>query len=197
MAADLKILGVPQVEQPTILDKLFEVIQVCRPERCIIVLIAEVTVSFLGSFDAVDRVTIAYPRISITIRFGDDDDPSEWCFEIYELFGSDYHGVIDTVILEPFEAVTPKFIPATRSSIESLQKVGFHSLEQATIKQISTCSICEDEFADGNVDQLITPLPCKHHFHADCISQWLEISHLCPLCRYALPTVEHGEPSNS
>ncbi|KAL6214469.1 hypothetical protein ACLB2K_013903 [Fragaria x ananassa] len=98
---------------------------------------------------------------------------------------------------ESFEALTLGFTPATRSSIESLPKVRLDSLEQATMEQISTCSICKDEFAEGGVDRLISLLPCAHCLHADCISLWLERSHLCPLCHHALPTVEDGDSSNS
>ncbi|KAK9925294.1 hypothetical protein M0R45_033622 [Rubus argutus] len=83
--------------------------------------------------------------------------------------------------------------------IESLQNVRLDSLEEATLEWNPSCSMCKDEFADpqGGGDQLVIPLPCAHHYHVDCIIHWLETSHLCPLCRYALPTVEEGEPSNS
>nr|XP_011468388.1 PREDICTED: uncharacterized protein LOC105352587 [Fragaria vesca subsp. vesca] len=198
MATNLSILEVPQEEHRTILDKLYEVVQVLHPERRIVVFVTELTISFLGSFCDFDTLftrTIPFP---VTLQFGGDDHPDEWVYEIYELNGFDYHGVIDTTVLqESFEALTLKFIPATRSSIESLQKVRLDILEQAVIKQISACSICKDEFAEDSFDQLITPLPCAHHFHVDCISLWLETSHLCPMCRYALPIVEEAEPLNS
>ncbi|KAL6182600.1 hypothetical protein ACLB2K_044019 [Fragaria x ananassa] len=170
------------------------VLGVLRPERRIVVFIAELTIRFLGSFHDLDTLLTVMDPISFTIPSGEVDG----CFEI-RLSGFDYHGVTDTGVLqESFEAHTVKFVPATRSSIESLKIVRLDSLEQVATKQISLCSICKDEFAEGSGDQLITLLPCAHHFHAECISQWLERSHLCPLCRYALPTVEdHGEPSNS
>ena len=78
-------------------------------------------------------------------------------------------GVYDTILQESFEALTLGFTPATRSSIESLPKLRLDSLEQATMEQISTCSICKDEFAEGGVDRLISLLPCAHYFHADCM----------------------------
>jgi hypothetical protein len=36
----------------------------------------------------------------------------------------------------------------------------------------------------------LTRLPCLHHFHRRCIVRWLEISHMCPMCRHPMPTME-------
>lgn len=65
------------------------------------------------------------------------------------------------------------------------------------------CAICRerlDHFAveQGSTDHqlMIARLPCLHLYHGGCIVQWLESSHLCPLCRYQMPTVEvEVEPS--
>ncbi|KAG5015813.1 E3 ubiquitin-protein ligase RING1 [Glycine max] len=45
------------------------------------------------------------------------------------------------------------------------------------------CAVCKDQ---------ITPhaeakqLPCKHLYHSDCITPWLELHASCPLCRFRL-----------
>ena len=44
-----------------------------------------------------------------------------------------------------------------------------------------TCSVCFDEIPAGTE---AIRLPCSHHFHGDCIDQWLETSKLCPVCRF-------------
>ena len=40
------------------------------------------------------------------------------------------------------------------------------------------CSICLKKFNNDNVT-----LPCKHNFHENCITMWLNSKNNCPLCR--------------
>lgn len=42
------------------------------------------------------------------------------------------------------------------------------------------CSVCLEHFVPGQ--QLIC-LPCKHRFHPDCLTPWLESHAKCPYCR--------------
>lgn len=52
-----------------------------------------------------------------------------------------------------------------------------------------SCAVCLDElvFAVGEdeVDNETLCLPCKHHFHVECIIPWLTERHAtCPLCKF-------------
>ncbi|XWS15159.1 hypothetical protein CRYUN_Cryun35bG0070400 [Craigia yunnanensis] len=67
-----------------------------------------------------------------------------------------------------------RFVPASKSAIEALENVS--GLD-------SECVICLGNFAK----QTAKRMPCGHVYHGDCIVQWLEKSHLCPLCRHAMP----------
>ncbi|KAK9925291.1 hypothetical protein M0R45_033619 [Rubus argutus] len=205
-ARDLWTMDVPEEEMPTILKKISEVLQAAIPHRRILVMMADVTVRLLGSFDdrdAIENFIRASPDINVPMRFSITGDLG---FETHTLSDVDYHGntvadgltlEIARLTLESFQTQRFRFVPATRSAIESLHKVRLDSLEKASMELNPSCSICYDDFAEDGVDQLVIPLPCAHHYHADCIIHWLERSHLCPLCRYALPTVEEGKPSNS
>ncbi|KAJ6406609.1 hypothetical protein OIU84_010175 [Salix udensis] len=75
-----------------------------------------------------------------------------------------------------------KLIPATQSSIQSLEEVIFDGIEPATL-----CTICLETM---EIVSPVTCMPCshRHKFHRSCIVLWLEISHVCPLCRFELPT---------
>ncbi|KAL7161456.1 hypothetical protein ACSBR2_042006 [Camellia fascicularis] len=47
------------------------------------------------------------------------------------------------------------------------------------------CVICQEELTIGCEAK---QMPCAHVFHGKCIVRWLEVSNLCPLCRFQLPT---------
>nr|GMC69990.1 probable E3 ubiquitin-protein ligase RHY1A [Ipomoea batatas] len=51
----------------------------------------------------------------------------------------------------------------------------------ATEEESLMCSICLEEFSTG---VKITPLPCSHTFHHNCIASWLQKHASCPLCRF-------------
>lgn len=44
------------------------------------------------------------------------------------------------------------------------------------------CSIC--------YERMVRPvlLPCEHMFCGECVTEWLEREHTCPLCRLEIPT---------
>lgn len=122
-------------------------------------------------FEALDSAVSPELPINVSIwdmilRFGGSDD--------------------DRAATESMEMYKPNLVPATRSSIEGLERVRLDGCE-------GQCVICLEDFAA--VDQLITRLPCSHYFHGECIVQSLEISHLCPLCRYPMPTLEEPQPT--
>ena len=43
-----------------------------------------------------------------------------------------------------------------------------------------TCCICINDYSTQ--DQ-IRKLPCNHHFHAECVDEWLLMNATCPTCR--------------
>jgi hypothetical protein len=46
------------------------------------------------------------------------------------------------------------------------------------------CSVCHEEFLEGN---RVAELPCSHCFHQSCLVPWLETHNTCPVCRIDLP----------
>ncbi|KAI5674410.1 hypothetical protein M9H77_14774 [Catharanthus roseus] len=79
-----------------------------------------------------------------------------------------------------------KFRAATASSIQGLEMVKVVEDENDSISITKNCSICLDDFE--LLGSKIAKLPCSHVFHRVCVSKWLQQSHVCPLCRFPLPT---------
>lgn len=59
-------------------------------------------------------------------------------------------------------------------------------LESANNNNNCGCSICLAEYNSGD---MIIELPCNHLYHQLCISEWLLLHSLCPLCKADLRTM--------
>jgi hypothetical protein len=44
----------------------------------------------------------------------------------------------------------------------------------------ATCAICVCEYQEG---ERISTLPCRHHYHQDCVERWLARRGVCPVCK--------------
>ncbi|RLM69938.1 hypothetical protein C2845_PM17G01630 [Panicum miliaceum] len=52
------------------------------------------------------------------------------------------------------------------------------------------CAVCLEAYEAGDT---LRTMPCAHGFHERCIFEWLRVSRLCPLCRFALPAAVETE----
>lgn len=77
-------------------------------------------------------------------------------------------------------------VPACSEAIAALEET---SAGEAKEKD---CSVCLEAFEEES-DKLMRKMPCCHAFHESCIFEWLQVSRLCPLCRFALPTQAEAE----
>ncbi|KAJ0830455.1 putative transcription factor C2H2 family [Helianthus annuus] len=84
--------------------------------------------------------------------------------------------------------------PAAKSFIDNLPLV---TLKKGDLNDDDTviCAVCKDEIL---MEERVTQLPCKHHYHGECIVPWLSIRNTCPVCRFELPTddVEYERSKN-
>ncbi|KAM5581748.1 hypothetical protein ABKV19_010800 [Rosa sericea] len=154
ISESLSSMGVPHVEHPAILQKLFAVVAAAVSTNNIVVGVWDTSYLGVGDVD------------------GDGDGDGD----------GDRDG----------SRSIPKLIPASNSSIEGLEQVTLLDDVTTIITHTPSCAICLEDFAAFEVndqqEEPITGLPCRHHYHVHCIVQWLEFNHLCPICRYPMPT---------
>ncbi|KAI9346482.1 hypothetical protein BDR26DRAFT_855658 [Obelidium mucronatum] len=67
------------------------------------------------------------------------------------------------------------------NSLESLDGV----IEMTLDDDESACVICLTNYEDGDG---IKKLSCQHHFHVECVDEWLRLNKTCPLCKMACIT---------
>jgi len=67
---------------------------------------------------------------------------------------------------------------------QSLPRVRFEAPE------MQCCSICMESFQHG---MLLIGLACRHVFHIDCLTEWLQRSAQCPNCRRPIEPAEEEE----
>ncbi|XP_044474976.1 uncharacterized protein LOC123202887 [Mangifera indica] len=90
----------------------------------------------------------------------------------------------DSEILEESMEDFPRPIPASKEAIQNLEKASFLAISES----MRDCTICSEKFCANDGLNQIVQMPCGHVYHEGCIIKWLEISNMCPLCRYRLPT---------
>lgn len=81
-------------------------------------------------------------------------------------------------------------IPASSKAIAALPKTTVG--EESPARERAECAVCMDGYEAG---QALRTMPCSHEFHESCISDWLRVSGMCPLCRFKLPA--WAEESNT
>lgn len=70
-------------------------------------------------------------------------------------------------------------VPATSDSIRSLKR------KRVDEDSGRNCVICLEDLSEGRE---AVSMPCSHLFHGDCIEEWLNTSHKCPICRFKMPS---------
>ncbi|TPX45867.1 hypothetical protein SeMB42_g03879 [Synchytrium endobioticum] len=54
-----------------------------------------------------------------------------------------------------------------------------HEPELVLAQVDALCVICLNEYED---EDRLRQLPCNHHFHMNCVDEWLRLNSTCPLC---------------
>ncbi|KAM1250937.1 hypothetical protein ACFX1T_033482 [Malus domestica] len=190
----------------------FRFVQSDRPEKLVTVSLCSFKLTYSAERIARDLTDLQVPEeeqpniIAKVFRLIDEQDVVP--FQTIEVDMEDFTAHVrrgHPVVRSRISETKVKYIPATKSSIDGLEKVRLLDLQGLLKKGAAAndttslfCVICMEGFfnvdgqghdhVDDDQSPLLARMPCKHLYHGDCIVQWLERSHLCPLCRYPMPT---------
>ena len=90
------------------------------------------------------------------------------------------------------ESNLPRARPACSKAVSELRYVA-----PTDGNREEPCPVCTDALFDCDENDekkelettpLVMEMPCGHHYHAECLTQWLKRSNQCPMCRYELDT---------
>ncbi|KAM6547469.1 hypothetical protein CsatB_019145 [Cannabis sativa] len=90
--------------------------------------------------------------------------------------------ILDSMFREALDVISN--VPATQESINKLKELNIKEGDDLITN--NNCTICQENLLFE--DWKIVEMPCSHLYHKNCIVSWLKINHLCPLCRYSMPT---------
>jgi len=98
---------------------------------------------------------------------GNDDDPDNMTYEqrqaLVEAVGTEDRGLPDELI--------------SYLHTWTYKASGFFSRKT----NHEDCPICLSTFRHR---ESMTTLPCKHYYHAACVTRWLKVNKTCPVCKY-------------
>lgn len=69
---------------------------------------------------------------------------------------------------------------ATHAQIAKLQEEKYDPADSKVKEEDAMCAICLSPYEKNDK---LRHLPCRHHFHSECIDQWLLKNKSCPFCK--------------
>lgn len=91
---------------------------------------------------------------------------------------------LDNIITQMMESAQGRDAPPPADE-ETISALPTSKVTKEMVDANMDCAVCKEEFV---LDEPVIDLPCKHHFHDDCIKPWLKTNGTCPVCRYSLVT---------
>lgn len=81
-----------------------------------------------------------------------------------------------------------RVVGATHAQIAKLKEEKYDPEDLKVKKEDALCAICLSPYEKNDKLRF---LPCRHHFHSECIDQWLLKNKSCPFCKRLIDQTEN------
>jgi len=80
---------------------------------------------------------------------------------------------------------------ATKKVIEKLETKKY---KEGLLEDIedAKCAICLSFYEEGDELRFLPCQPKSHHFHRDCVDEWLQLNKACPFCKRSIDHEDHS-----
>ncbi|XP_027341287.1 E3 ubiquitin-protein ligase RNF181-like [Abrus precatorius] len=98
--------------------------------------------------------------------------------------------LFDVVFQDALALLSPRQTLPSKTRALPLISVTPALLSDLDPNGVVLCAVCKDQIA---LHAEAKQLPCKHLYHADCITPWLDLHASCPLCRFQIEDEEEED----
>lgn len=81
--------------------------------------------------------------------------------------------------------------PAAKEDIDALPRI---KVTKEMVDDSIDCAVCKEDLL---LDEEVARLPCKHTYHFECVSKWLETHDTCPICRHPITPEEKRQQNQN
>eukprot|EP00434_Breviolum_minutum_P022870 symbB.v1.2.020179.t1/scaffold1684.1/size105940/2 len=97
-------------------------------------------------------------------------------------------GITSTSIFPTLRSIQNRWGLSGSAMTEVLEAI--HNSADVDVPADTECAIC---LGNDSTQESWRALPCSHHFHKDCLVDWLNRKMRCPLCRMDLQSAYHNQ----
>jgi len=82
---------------------------------------------------------------------------------------------------------------ASKKVIEKLETKKFSKGIEGLEDEDAKCAICLSNYEEGEELRYLPCKPKKHHYHRECVDEWLLLNKTCPFCKRPIDEVDQEE----
>jgi len=85
---------------------------------------------------------------------------------------------------------------APKKVIEKLETKKFSKGLEGLDEEDAKCAICLSNYEEGDELRYLPCKPKRHHYHRECVDEWLLLNKTCPFCKRPIDEEDQEETKN-